>query len=191
MFKKVLFLIVGLISFSSYANLMRVDINFEATNFAQHNPFGATVTPPPIDFVSGSISFLIEDPAQHSATFIADEITPISFNLTLGGVDFSASDISLQYRLFRNQFWSFFAGADIDGAGLDEKSSVTHGTTDFWIDTVNFSTSFFYTLEGVDASFNSDSLVTQITVTAVNEPGAIFGILLLSAFLMRFKSKRS
>ena len=172
-------------SFSSSATLMRVDIDFEASDFFQHNPFGGAAISPPINFVYGSLSFLIQDPTPHASFFIVDDVSPINFELNLGGVDFSANDVFLQYRLFRNQFWSFSAGADIDGPGLDVRNSISQGTTDFWITTTNNSSSFFYSLNGVVASFNSDNLITRTTVTPVSEPTIGLMILIFGMYLLR------
>ncbi|WP_284215460.1 hypothetical protein [Agaribacter marinus] len=167
---------------------MRVDINFEASGFVQDSPLNGPKIPPPIDFISGSFSFLIQDPEQHFSFFVAHNVTPVNFDLTLGGVTFSASDIAIQYRLFRNQFVSFSAGADLDGPGnRDHSSSITSGTTDFWIGNHNNSSDFSYWLSHVNALYSTDNIIFDTQITNVDEPHIGMAFLLLSIMFCRRK----
>lgn len=188
-YKSICFLICTfLFSTTALAGLIKVDIEFEATNFI--TDFGGS-SPVPVDTVNGNLSFIFDD----SLVGTSSVGSPLTFDANLGGTQFGPSDIHFEYQVVGGELQSAFFGVHNATVG-DDFTTMFGGTTDMWLSFWRNPFSGDFVQSRVNYAFPNtlDFFVTHtvdfsINFTEVPEPAglAIFTIGLLRLGARRFK----
>lgn len=173
---------------SAHANLIRADVTFEAINFNEIEFFGPLLgVDTPLDSVSGSFSFMIEDPDDHVDVFFQRDIIPLSAEIFFDGIAYDTTNADIKYYLYQRSIF------DINFA--DQFVSPEQTNTAF-PDLLSFSLvtgvpDFMYSIDvnGQRATFYSNDTTFNVTLHKVPEPTSLaFFALGLSILGFRKKS---
>lgn len=166
--KIILIAFLTLSSFYSSASLLRISVEFEATEF--EDLFGSQQFP--VQSIGGTTSFLIDTGNNISGVYIGETL-PSLLNLEIDGKTWSPAETLISYIFQGNVLTHFTLGGVISPS--DSPFSITGTNNDFTIDRQgNVPGGATVALQSLGTIFNSQTLTLDIAVTKVPTPPALY-----------------